>query len=68
MKCTCGDVMTVDAASREEAVEKLKGIMNEEAIAKHFAEKHVGEQIPSVEQSNEMIEQNAYQQPQATAM
>ena len=58
MTCTCGDVMTVDAASREEAVEKLKGMMTEDAIAKHMAEKHTGEPVPSKEQSDAMIEQN----------
>ena len=49
--------MTVDADSREQAVEKFKGMMTEEAIAQHCAEKHPGEPIPSKEQSDMMIEQ-----------
>ena len=57
MTCTCGQEMTVDADSREQAIEKLKGMMTEEAIAQHCAEKHPGEPVPSKEQSDEMIEQ-----------
>ena len=37
--CSCGDVMSVDASSQEEAATKLKEMMSEEAIAAHTAEK-----------------------------
>ena len=57
MTCTCGDVMTVDTANQDEAVEKLKTMMNEEMIAKHMAEKHPNEPIPSVDQVHMMIDQ-----------
>ena len=40
MTCNCGDVMSVDAESREEAVIKMKGMMTQEAIDAHCAEKH----------------------------
>ncbi len=40
MTCSCGDVMSVDAESREEAVTKMKGMMTQEAIDAHCAEKH----------------------------
>ena len=49
--------MTVDAKSREEAVEKLKAMMSEDAIAQHCAEKHPGEPVPTKEQADAMIEQ-----------
>lgn len=57
MTCTCGDVMSVEAENREEAVGKLKGMMSAEAIASHFAEKHSGQPVPSKEQSDTMVEQ-----------
>ena len=61
MTCTCGQVMTTDADSKEEAVGKLQDMMTDEAIASHIAEKHPGEPIPSKEQSDTMIEQNTKQ-------
>ena len=57
MTCTCGHVMTVEASSREEAVQKMKVMMTEDMIAQHTAEKHPGEPAPSTEQVNMMIEQ-----------
>jgi hypothetical protein len=47
--------MTVEAATRDEAVEKLKGMMTQDMIAKHFAEKHAGEPVPSQDQVHAMI-------------
>lgn len=58
MTCTCGDVMSVDAENRDTAVAQMKGMMTADALAAHFAEKHPGETVPSVEQSNTMTEQN----------
>ena len=58
MTCTCGHTMEVDAESREEAVMKLKGMMDEVAIAKHISENHkAGEPVPSVSEVHAMIEQ-----------
>jgi hypothetical protein len=57
MTCTCGQEMTTDADSREQAVEKFKEMMSEGAIAQHCAEKHPGEPIPTKEQCDMMIEQ-----------
>lgn len=50
MTCSCGDVMDVEADSHEEAVEQLEGYMTADAVAAHFAEKHPGEEVPSVEE------------------
>lgn len=65
MTCTCGDVMTVDAVSREEAVQKFKDMMTEDAIKKHMEEKHwtknPSEPMPTVEQAHMMIEQTTKQ-------
>ncbi|HEX9721660.1 MAG TPA: hypothetical protein VGA53_00150 [Candidatus Paceibacterota bacterium] len=61
MTCTCGHEMTVDAESKEQAVEQLKSMMTEEAIASHCAEKHPGEPVPSKEESDANIEQNTKQ-------
>lgn len=56
MACTCGEVMTVDAGNREEAVEKLAGMMNEESVAKHFSEKHQGQMVPNQDQVRQGLE------------
>ena len=55
--CTCGDVVPVDANAREEAVEKIKAMMGDEAIAKHMADKHPGQPVPTKAQSDVLIEQ-----------
>lgn len=57
MTCTCGDVMSVEAENREEAVSKLKAMMTEDAVAKHVAEKHTGEPPMTVEDVHAGIEQ-----------
>lgn len=57
MNCTCGTVMSVEAENRDEAVNKLKGMMTAEALAAHFADKHSGQPVPNQEQSDSMIEQ-----------
>lgn len=65
MTCTCGDVMTVDAANRDEAVQKLKVMMTEDAIKQHMTEKHwttnPSEPMPTVEQAHMMIDQTTRQ-------
>jgi hypothetical protein len=58
MTCSCGDTMNVEAASREEAVAKIKAMMTEEAIAQHMAEKHPGEPVISISDCHAMIEKN----------
>jgi len=57
MTCSCGDVMTVQANTRDEAVKKLKSLMNEEAVTEHMARKHAGEKVPTLGQVQTMIEQ-----------
>lgn len=57
MKCTCGHEITVDAESREDAIEKIKAIMTPDEIAKHMADKHAGQPVPSNDQVYAMIEQ-----------
>lgn len=56
MTCSCGTTNTVEANSREEAVQMLKSGMTEEKIAAHMAEKHPGDPVPSVEDSHAMID------------
>jgi hypothetical protein len=53
--CTCGEEFKIDAAGREEAVEKMKNMFDQEAIAKHFIQKHPGGPIPVMEEINVMI-------------
>jgi hypothetical protein len=56
MVCTCGDKMETEALSKEEAIQNLKGMMGPEAVVKHFAQKHVGQPLPSQEQVLASIE------------
>lgn len=57
MKCTCGDVMTIEAADKGEAVFKMKEMMNEEAIQNHMSDKHPDQPVMSVDQMHVMIDQ-----------
>ncbi len=61
MKCDCGKTVTVEASNKDEAVHKVKEIMNEEAIKEHMASEHPGQPVPTVEQAHAMIEQNLNQ-------
>lgn len=58
MKCKCGDTMSVEGATRGEAVSKLKAMMDEKGIAVHMAEKHPGEPLISVADCHAMIEKD----------
>ena len=58
MTCSCGDKMDVEAGSREEAVSKLKGMMDEKAIKAHMSEKHPGEPLISVADCHAQIERD----------
>lgn len=66
-KCSCGHVATVDAATREEAVAKIKAMETPEEVAKHFAEKHPGEPVMSQEQVFAGVEQGVYEDMAAPA-
>ena len=57
MTCSCGDVMTVDADNREEAVTKMKAMMTPEMVASHMAAKHPGQPVPSQAEMGMMVEQ-----------
>lgn len=58
MNCTCGDVMTIDAGSREEAVSKLQAMMTPDAVAAHMKEKHSGEALMTVDEVHAGIAKN----------
>jgi hypothetical protein len=61
MKCDCGKTVSVDAASREEAIQKVKEIMTADAIKEHMASEHPGQPVPTPEQAHANIEQNLRQ-------
>ncbi len=63
MTCNCGDVMTVDAENREEAVTKMKAMMTQVAVDAHWAEKHATDQMPkpTMEQVQMMIDEKLQQ-------
>ena len=56
MNCKCGDTMKVEAGSRDEAVTKMKGMMDEKGIAAHMSEKHPGQPAISVAECHAMID------------
>ena len=58
MTCSCGDVMSVDAATHEEAVAQMKGMMTQEAIAAHMQGKHPGDPMMSMADCHAMIEKD----------
>ena len=49
MTCTCGDTMTMEGETREEAVGKFKAMMTQEMIDAHMAEKHPGQSMSAAE-------------------
>jgi hypothetical protein len=58
MDCSCGDTMKIEGATRDEAVLKLKAMMNDSMLSTHMKEKHPGEPMIPVAQVHAMIEQN----------
>jgi hypothetical protein len=58
MTCKCGDNMTVEAETREEAVGKFKVMMDENGIKTHMDSKHPGEPLMSVADCHAMIERD----------
>lgn len=60
VKCTCGDEMSVEAASLEEGKTKLTQMMTAEATAAHFREKHPGQAAPPMDQVQAMVQTTTY--------
>jgi hypothetical protein len=58
MMCSCGQDIKVDAKNRTDAVTKIQGMMDKNAIAEHMKAKHKGETVPTVAQVHQMIAQN----------
>jgi hypothetical protein len=50
--------MKVEGSTREEAVSKLKSMMNDSTVAAHMKEKHPGEPMIPVAQVHSMIDKN----------
>ncbi|HUZ92508.1 MAG TPA: hypothetical protein VNG29_00725 [Candidatus Paceibacterota bacterium] len=55
--CSCGDITTVEAVDKAEAIKKIKELMTVDFIARHMAEKHEGEEIPSAEEIYTLVEE-----------
>jgi len=58
MTCSCGDVMSCDAPTLEEAITQMKNMMTQEAIDQHMKEKHPGGPVISVTDCHAMIEKD----------
>ena len=58
MTCSCGDTMTVDAPTRDEAVSKLKAMMDENGIKAHMDKNHPGQPLISVADCHAQIERD----------
>ena len=58
MKCSCGQLLKVQADSREEGVDKMAAMMDEKGLDAHWSEFHKeGDTKPTVEQAHMLIEQ-----------
>jgi hypothetical protein len=58
MTCTCGHTMTMEAASREEAVTKFQAGMTQQVLDDHMRQYHKpDEPKPTLEQAHAMIDQ-----------
>jgi len=55
MTCTCGQAFTVEAATQEEAVTKMKEQMTPEAVKAHWDEKHAGQPMPGSQDMEKMF-------------
>ncbi len=61
-KCTCGHDMTLDAANKDEAVMKMKGMMTQEELDKHFMQFHKPDEMkPTLDMALMHIEQDIQQ-------
>jgi len=59
MTCGCGEQMSVEAGSREEAIGMLKAGMTQEAVDAHLAQHHANDPIkPTLAQVHASIEQS----------
>lgn len=58
--------MTVDAASREEAVAKLKAMMTPDAVNQHFAQKHTDQPVPPYDAVMAMLDQGVMEGDMST--
>lgn len=57
MTCSCGDKVRVGARNRDEATARIKAIMDEDTIALHMDEKHMGEEVPDVAMVHDIIDE-----------
>lgn len=60
-KCPCGDATTVEADTKEAAIEMIKAEMTEEKVKMHMEEKHSGDPVPSMEDLAKMIEEGTHE-------
>ena len=65
MTCTCGHKMDVEANSLEEAKEKMKTMMTQEAADAHWAEFHKDDTnpMPTLDQVHAGIDQMLAEEP-----
>ncbi len=58
MTCSCGETMSLDASSRDEAVGMFKAGMTQEALDDHMRQYHrANEQKPTLLEAHSLIEQ-----------
>jgi ABC-type molybdenum transport system ATPase subunit/photorepair protein PhrA len=59
-QCTCGDVVGVDADTREEAIEMMKSVMTPDMMSQHLFIKHYGEPAPEGEELELMLSEGVH--------
>lgn len=55
-KCTCGQITTVKAKSRGDAIDQVTAQQTADGLQAHFAHAHAGEAVSTVEQAKARVE------------
>lgn len=50
VECSCGHDFKVQAGDKEEAITRLTGMMDSDAIREHFTSYHQGEPMPGIDE------------------
>lgn len=63
MTCSCGHEMSAEAATRQDAVAKMKAMMTQDYLDQHLAEKHAGEPKITLAQAHAQVDQMLAEAP-----
>ena len=63
MKCSCGDVQTVDSDTREGAIKIFTDMMDQKAMDEHWLKMHADDKMPkpTLDQAHAAIQQTVWE-------